>query len=95
MVSKLLKKANKNQFKPLKLQRVDLMKPKKKLMKSKKISSTLSETKQLKSRRNLMPLDLKFNNSRMSSKPIYLTLTMKICQLRKFLKPIKRLINTT
>lgn len=94
MVSKLLKKVNKNQFKPLRLQRVDLMKLKRKLMKSKKISLTLLETKLLKSRRNSMPSDLKFNNSRMSSKPIYPTLTMKICQLRKFLKLIKRLINT-
>jgi hypothetical protein len=94
MVSKLLKKVNKNQFKPLKLQKVDLTKPKRRLMKSKKTSSTLSETKLLKSRKNLTPLDLKFNNSRMSLKLIYPTLMMKTCQLRKFLKLIKKLINT-
>lgn len=76
MVSTLLKKAKKNHFKLFKLLKVPSMKLKRKLMKSRRISSILLVMKPLKSKRNLMPSMSESMNSKQNLKQIYLTTMM-------------------
>ncbi len=95
MAFKLPKKDRNNPYNQSKLLKEDSTKPKRKSTKSKKTSSILLVMKQYKLKRSLMPLVLKSKNSKINSKPTYLTLMMNQWLLNKSWMFIKKSINIT